>query len=116
LVGSDGDPGQQIVQWVGISLSKFFDWRKCYGKVSEYNRWIPRDFWLEDWEKRAIIEFHDKNPLEGYRRLTFMTLDADVVPASPSSPSSVYRVLSDAGLLNRHAGHLLFPLQPARWL
>jgi putative transposase len=80
-------------------LSKFHDWRKRYGKVNEHNGWIPRDWWLEDWEKQAIIEFHDKNPLEGYRRLTFMMLDANVVA---TSPSSVYRVLSDAGLMNRH--------------
>ena len=82
-----------------FSLSKFYDWRKRYGKVNEHNGWIPRDWWLEDWEKQAIIEFHDKNPLEGYRRLTFMMLDADVVAASPSS---VYRVLSEAGLMKRH--------------
>jgi transposase InsO family protein len=92
-------PAKQIVQWIGISLSKFHDWRKRYGKVNEHNGWIPRDWWLEDWEKQAIIEFHDKNSLEGYRRLTFMMLDADVVA---TSPSSVYRVLSDAGLMNRH--------------
>jgi len=36
--------------------------------------------------------------LEGYRRLTFMMLDGDVVAASPSS---VWRVLSQAGLLQR---------------
>jgi hypothetical protein len=29
-----------------------------------------------DWEKQAILGFHLKNPLEGYRRLTFMMLDA----------------------------------------
>jgi putative transposase len=92
-------PTEQIVQWIGISLSKFHDWRKRYGKVNEHNGWIPRDWWLEDWEKQAIIEFHDKNLLEGYRGLTFMMLDADVVA---TSPSSVYRVLSDAGLMNRH--------------
>jgi putative transposase len=70
-----------------------------YGKVNEHNGWIPRDWWLEDWEKQAIIDFHDQNPLEGYRRLTFMMLDADVVAVSPSS---VYRVLRDAGLMERH--------------
>src|SRR5262249_29062063 len=43
--------------------------------------------------------FHDRHPLEGYRRLTFMMLDADVVAASPSS---VYRVLKAAGVLERH--------------
>jgi transposase InsO family protein len=36
--------------------------------------------------------------LEGYRRLTFMMIDADVVYVSPSS---VYRVLSAHGLLRR---------------
>jgi hypothetical protein len=30
-------------------------------------------------EKQAIIGFHLKKPREGYRRLTFMMLDADIV-------------------------------------
>jgi len=54
---------------------------------------------LTDWEKEAIIRFHRQHPLEGYRRLTFMMLDADVVSVSPTS---VYRVLKQAGLMNRH--------------
>jgi hypothetical protein len=74
--------------------SKFYGWRERYGKVNEHNRWVPRDFWLEDWEKQAIIAFHLKNPLEGYRRLTFMMLDADIVAVSPAS---VWRVLNRAG-------------------
>lgn len=59
---------------------------------------MPRDWWLEDWEKAAIVAFHDKHPLEGYRRLAFMMLDDDVVAASPST---VYRVLKSAGRLDR---------------
>ena len=47
--------------------------------MNEHNGWVPRDFWLEDWEKLAIIGFHLKNPLEGYRRLAFMMLDANIV-------------------------------------
>jgi hypothetical protein len=66
--------------------------------VNEHNGWVPRDFWLELCEKEAIIDFHRKNPLEGYRRLTFMMLDADVVAVSPAS---VWRVLKQAGLLER---------------
>jgi transposase InsO family protein len=81
-----------------MAASKFYDWKSRYGKVNEHNSWIPRDHWLEDWEKEAIIEFHHENPLEGYRRFTFMMLDRDVVAASPSS---VWRVLSKAGLLQR---------------
>jgi len=71
--------------------------KRWYGKVNEHNGWIPRDFWLEDWEKQAIIAFHLKNP-EGYRRLAFMMLDADIVAVSPAS---VWRVLNQAGLLRK---------------
>jgi putative transposase len=88
-------------QWLGIGASKFYDWRQRYGRVNEHNGWIPRDFWLEAWEKEAIIGFHLKNPLEGYRRLTFMMLDAEVVAVSPAS---VWRVLKQAGLLSRWKG------------
>jgi len=41
------------------------------------------------------------NPLEGYRRLTFMMLDADLVAVSPTS---VWRVLSQGGLLSKWNG------------
>jgi putative transposase len=60
---------------------------------------VPRDWWLEPWEKRAILDFHADHRLEGYRRLAFMMLDADIVAVSPSS---VYRVLRGAGLIKRH--------------
>ena len=66
--------------------------------MNEHNGWVPRDFWLEEWEKKEIVTFHWKNPLEGYRRLTFMMLDANIVAVSPSS---VWRVLSQAGLLSK---------------
>ena len=87
-----------LVLWLGIGLSKFYDWRKRYGKVNEHNAWIPRDHWLEAVEKQAILDFHDRHPLEGYRRLTFMMLDQDIVAVSPSS---TWRVLSKAGLLQK---------------
>lgn len=88
----------QFIFWLSISSSKFYNWQKRYGKVNEHNGLIPRDFWLEDWEKKAIIDFHHQYPLEGYRRLTFMMLDRDIVAVSPSS---TYRVLSEAGLLKK---------------
>ncbi len=91
----------QFIVWLGIRASKFYNWRERYGKVNEHNGWIPRDFWLEEWEKREIINFHWNNPLEGYRRLTFMMLDADIVAVSPSS---VWRVLGQAGLLGKWNG------------
>ena len=91
-------PVERFAGWLGVARGKLFDWRKRYGKVNEHNALVPRDHWLEAREKKAIVDFHAQNPLEGYRRLTFMMLDKDVVAASPSS---VYRVLSAAGLLDR---------------
>jgi transposase InsO family protein len=84
---------------MGLGTSKFYQWRDRYGQVKEHNGKIPRDWWLDDWEKLAILDYYDRHPLEGYRRLTFMMLDEDVVAVSPTS---VYRVLTGAGRLDRH--------------
>jgi putative transposase len=82
--------------WLGIGTSKFHDWKQRFGKVNEHNAWVPRDHWLTDDEKERIRAFARGHPFEGYRRLTFMMLDADQVACSPAS---VYRVLKRAGLL-----------------
>ncbi len=92
-------PAKQILFWMGLPTSKYHLWRHHYGKPHAHNSHIPRDGWLEAWEKQAIIDFHRRFPLEGYRRLTYMMLDQDVVAASPSS---VYRVLKGAGLIDRN--------------
>lgn len=88
----------KIVNHIGITRSKYYDWRRRYGKTNEHNAWIPRDFYLTDREKQAIIAYYNTHPLEGYRRLTYMMMDDDIVAVSPSS---VYRVLVNAGLLRR---------------
>ncbi|MCX7827403.1 MAG: hypothetical protein N2689_17875 [Verrucomicrobiae bacterium] len=54
---------------------------------------MPRNHWLEPWEKRAIVDFARQYPLEGYRRLTFMILDRDVVAVSPYSTCRVLRAV-----------------------
>ena len=88
----------RFIAWLGIAASKFYQWRQRYGRAKEHNGWVPRDFWLEDWERQAILAFHLLFPLEGYRRLTFMMLDRNIVAVSPAS---VWRVLHQAGRLAR---------------
>ena len=88
-----------LLRWIGIGRDKFCEWRKRYGRDNAHNAWVPRDFWLEEWEKKAIVEFYHQHPLEGYRRLTYMMLDRDIVAVSPSS---TYRVLKEAGVLRCH--------------
>jgi putative transposase len=75
---------------------------------------VPRDFWLADSEKKATIDFHGRNPLEEYRRLTFMMIDQCMISGLPVevcfanivavSPSSVWRVLPQAGLSSKWQG------------
>jgi putative transposase len=96
-------PVCRFLPWIGIGTSKLHDWKQRFGKVNEHNAWVPRDHWLTNSEKESICGFARQHPLEGYRRLTFMMLDANVVACSPAS---VYRVLLGAGLL---AGHTPTP-------
>lgn len=87
-----------MLAWLQLGTSKFHQWKGRYGKANEHNGNVPRDWWLEEWEKQAIVDYYDRHPLNGYRRLAFMMLDDDVVAVSPTS---VYRVLKQAGRLDR---------------
>ncbi len=91
-------PAKQLVKWLGIGMSKFYDWKARYGKINEHNALVPRDHWLEAWEREAILAGDTAHPLEGYRRLTYLMLDANIVAASPAT---VYRVLQEAGRFDR---------------
>jgi putative transposase len=90
----------KMLTWGGIGPSKFYDWTDRYGKANEHNGQVPRDFWIEDWEREAIVKFHSEHPLEGYRRLSFMMLDKNIVCVSPST---TYRVLKQAGVLDNRS-------------
>lgn len=86
----------RFIGWLGIHSGKYYDWKERYGMANEHNGRVPRDTWLEQWERDAIIAFNSEHPTDGYRRLCYMMLDAGVVAVSPSS---VYRVLKSAGLM-----------------
>jgi putative transposase len=90
----------RFVGWLAISQSKYYQWQRRYGQANGHNAQVPRDFWLEGWEKAAILAYHTDHPEEGYRRLAYMMLDDEVVAVSPSS---VYRVLKEAGRLAKWA-------------
>lgn len=98
-------PIERLLEWLDVSVGKFYDWRKRYGEANHHNGRVPRDFWLRNWEKQKILDFQLLYPLEGYRRLTYMMLDAGEVAVSPAS---VWRVLHQAGRLGR------FPRKPSK--
>ena len=88
----------RLLTWIGIGRDKFYEWRSRHGITNLHGIHVPRRFWLEPWEREAIAAFATDWPDEGYRRLAWMMVDADVVAASPSS---VYRVLVQKGLIGR---------------
>lgn len=101
---------------IPLSRRKYRRWVGRYGKANEHNALVPRDHWIEPEERQRIIDFALAYPLEGYRRLTFMMLDRDLVAVSPST---TYRVLKEAGLLrpwnqqpSRKGQGFVQPLQP----
>lgn len=63
---------------------------------NQHNGMIPKNYWLAEEERDDIAKYARKHPTIGYRRLSFMMIDEDVVAASPSS---IYRVLKEAELL-----------------
>ena len=89
---------ERFIFWIGITRSKFYNWRRRYGKVNEHNSWIPRDWWIEECEKQAIIKYYCDHKEDGYRRTAYMMLDAGIASVSPSS---VYCVLKYADLLRK---------------
>lgn len=93
-------PLKQFLSGLELPASKFYSWRDRYGKDNLHNGKIPRDHWLEPWEKEAIVEYARAHREEHYRALTYRMLDADVVAVAPAT---VYRVLKAAGLM------------PSRW-
>ena len=86
----------QLLRWLGLPSSKYHHWKAQRGQPVAPHALLPRSSWLLAWEKQAIIDYHLLHPEEGYRRLTFMMLDEDLVAVSPSS---VYRVLRAGGWL-----------------
>ena len=56
-------PTNKLVRWIGISASKYFNWRERYGQINEHNALVPRDHWLEDWEKQRITKYALDHPL-----------------------------------------------------
>ncbi len=83
---------------IGVSKSRFSDWKVRYGSPNQHNGLVPRDTWLLETEKLAIIDYYGKNPQNGCRRLSYMMMDEDVAFVSHNS---VHRVLKEAGLIDK---------------
>jgi putative transposase len=87
----------RILAALGVPRSVFYAWKKRdsledrVGKPCRLYEVLPE-------ERTAICDFSLKYPKIGYRKLTWMMVDAGVACVGEST---VYRVLSDADLLSR---------------
>ena len=79
-----------FIQRLGISRSKYYNWLKRQGQENRHNAPLPKQHWLTTAEQEAIVTYLTSHRDTGYRRLSYMMLDENVVAVSPSS---VYRLL-----------------------
>ena len=91
-------PLRALLQRLGLARAKFARWTTHYGRVATPHGPVPREHWLTQAERDGILLFHAQHPLEGYRSVAYLLLDAGEVAVSPAS---VYRVLKAAGRLDR---------------
>lgn len=95
-------PARYFLQRLSISPDRFYSFRRRYGQPNQYNGAMPKNHWLLPIECEAIIEYAQSHPGIGYKRLTYMMLDNNIVAVSPSS---TYRILDETQLLQLNIGH-----------
>jgi putative transposase len=91
-----GMPRKRLLHWLGLAPGKYYDWKRRQGQPNRHNGQIPSRHWLQPWEREAIVAYTGEHPLDGYRRLCYRMIDEHSVACAPST---VYRVLKSAGLL-----------------
>lgn len=89
---------QDLLKYLCIGKSRYYGWLKRRGMSNRHNGCHPREHWLLPEEKKAILDYCQDKVGEGYRRLTYQMLDANIVAVSPST---TYRILKQAGYLRR---------------
>jgi transposase InsO family protein len=98
MTSKTNTPVGRLLELIGISSSKYYSWIDRKDQVNNHNGIIPKNHWILDFERQAIINYAKEHPGEGYRRLTYMMIDDNIAAVSPST---TYRVLKSSGLLNR---------------
>lgn len=91
-----------MFQHLGLKSSTYYNWlhRHRLQRLSDEKPVGMNPYRLLDWEKEAIRDFYLDNQANGYRRITYMMIDQNIVY---TSPSTVYRYLKSEGLLMRWA-------------
>ena len=86
-------PEWKLLSFINLSTSKFSKWKK--ESKPEHQRKIPKIHYSTPEEKQKVVEFKKEHMSLGYRYLTWLMIDLNVVALSPST---VYRILKKVGL------------------
>jgi transposase InsO family protein len=89
-----------ILSELGLTRSVYYDWLGKQKRVRLADRVVvPRSpLTVLPEEVKSAVEYAKTHPREGYRRLTWMMVDDDIVYLAPST---VYRILDKHDLLYR---------------
>ena len=105
LCSRSGIPVKKLLSHIGLCKVKFYRWVKRSGVANHHNGKIPKAHWLTPQEIKVIEEFarehyseNDYFLKDGYRRIAYKMLDLNIAAVHPSS---VYRILKRADLLNK---------------
>lgn len=91
---------RRILHHLGLSKARYREWtrRAAAGRLADRPSVAALAHGVLAEEKDAVLRYALAHPRDGYRRLCWQMVDADVAYVSPSS---VYRILDDADLLCR---------------
>jgi len=90
-----------VLSHLGLAENTYYRWRRmeASGNLEDAYCKVPNLDATLNWEIEATVKYALENPKEGYRRLSYMMIDDDVVCLTPST---VYRILSERDLLHRY--------------
>lgn len=91
-------PVKRSLRILALPRSTYFDWARTEGKEERPAVVRPKSHHITPKERQAVIAFSEEHREEGYRRLSYMMLDAGVAAIRPST---VYTILAAAGLIGR---------------
>jgi transposase InsO family protein len=95
-----GIPVTVLAGYAGVSRSTWHEWQKRRGEATKHNGNLPKYHWLTPGEQEAIISYCRERLEQGYRRLTYQMLDADIAAVSCSA---VYTTLKRANVTKKWA-------------
>lgn len=95
---------RRILHHLGLTKARYREWMKraAAEQLADRRPVAPACDAILPEEKAAVLTYALAHPTDGYRRLTWQMVDADVAYLSESS---VYRILHDANLLARWKRH-----------